>query len=98
MAAKKKADSTKRTDKRRDIERKSKATHRAERRAAGQLEAGERRKVFCGSMMDFFDKNAPEGAREGLWEKLADMWGVLKTLYYAGKYDAVYERMKEMGC
>jgi protein gp37 len=32
-------------------------------------EAGERTKVFCGSMMDFFDKNAPAGAREPLWEK-----------------------------
>lgn len=32
--------------------------------------AGVRRKVFCGSMMDFFDKNAPNGAREALWEKI----------------------------
>ena len=28
---------------------------------------GERRKVFCGSMCDVFDKNAPQGARERLW-------------------------------
>jgi len=32
--------------------------------------AGVRRKVFCGSMMDFFDKNAPAGAREALWAKI----------------------------
>ena len=32
--------------------------------------AGVRAKVFCGSMMDFFDKNAPEGAREALWAKI----------------------------
>ena len=32
--------------------------------------AGIRAKVFCGSMMDFFDKNAPVGAREPLWEKI----------------------------
>lgn len=32
--------------------------------------AGERIKVFCGSMMDFFDKNSPEGAREALWKKI----------------------------
>jgi protein gp37 len=32
--------------------------------------AGERRKVFCGSMMDFFDKHAPAGARDALWEKI----------------------------
>lgn len=37
--------------------------------------AGVRAKVFCGSMMDFFDKNAPEGAREALWEKIkATAW------------------------
>jgi len=36
---------------------------------------GVRRKVFCGSMMDFFDKNAPEGARDPLWEKIrATTW------------------------
>lgn len=29
--------------------------------------AGVRKKVFAGSMMDFFDKNAPAGAREALW-------------------------------
>lgn len=27
-----------------------------------------RRRVFCASMADVFDKNAPEGARERLWE------------------------------
>lgn len=32
--------------------------------------AGTRAKVFCGSMMDFFDKNAPAGARDPLWEKI----------------------------
>lgn len=32
--------------------------------------AGVRTKVFCGSMMDFFDKNAPEGARSALWTKI----------------------------
>jgi len=31
---------------------------------------GVRAKVFCGSMMDFFDKNAPAGARESLWGKI----------------------------
>ena len=31
---------------------------------------GVRQKVFCGSMMDFFDKNAPESAREALWAKI----------------------------
>lgn len=29
---------------------------------------GIRRRVFCGSMCDVFDKNAPEGQRERLWE------------------------------
>lgn len=33
-------------------------------------QTGERHKVFCGSMMDFFDKNSPVGAREKLWEKI----------------------------
>lgn len=32
--------------------------------------AGKRVRVFCGSMMDFFDKNAPEGARDELWAKI----------------------------
>lgn len=32
--------------------------------------AGVRAKVFCGSMMDVFDKNAPAGAREALWGKI----------------------------
>ncbi len=32
--------------------------------------AGKRARVFCGSMMDFFDKNAPEGVRGPLWEKI----------------------------
>lgn len=32
--------------------------------------AGVRQKVFCGSMMDAFDKNAPAGARERLWEQI----------------------------
>lgn len=31
------------------------------------LQSGERRRVFCASMCDVFDKNAPEGARERLW-------------------------------
>jgi|TARA_Y100000310_G_scaffold343309_1_gene450321 protein gp37 len=29
---------------------------------------GQRRRVFCGSMMDWTDKNAPEGALDRLWE------------------------------
>lgn len=33
---------------------------------------GVRAKVFCGSMMDFFDKNAPAGAREPLWAKIKE--------------------------
>ena len=28
---------------------------------------GKRRQVFCASMCDVFDKNAPEGARDRLW-------------------------------
>lgn len=32
--------------------------------------AGVRQKVFCGSMMDVFDKHAPAGARDALWEKI----------------------------
>jgi protein gp37 len=32
--------------------------------------AGVRQKVFCGSMMDFFDKRAPDGARDALWNKI----------------------------
>lgn len=32
--------------------------------------AGQRSRVFCGSMMDFFDKHAPGGAREELWAKI----------------------------
>lgn len=43
--------------------------------------SGKRIRVFCGSMMDFFDKNAPDGAREALWEKIQDTpwldWQVL---------------------
>lgn len=31
------------------------------------VELGVRHKVFCASMADVFDKNAPEGAREKLW-------------------------------
>ena len=30
--------------------------------------SGVRRKVFCGSMMDWADKNAPEGARNKMWD------------------------------
>lgn len=30
-----------------------------------------RTKVFCGSLMDFFDKHAPSGARSALWGKIA---------------------------
>lgn len=33
-------------------------------------QSGKRLRVFCGSMMDFFDKNAPDGARDALWEKI----------------------------
>lgn len=32
--------------------------------------ARKRAKVFCGSMIDFFDKNAPAGAREAMWQKI----------------------------
>lgn len=32
------------------------------------LETGVRRRVFCGSMCDVFDRNAPERQREGLWQ------------------------------
>ena len=34
--------------------------------------AGKRMHIFCGSMMDFFDKNAPTGAREALWSKIRE--------------------------
>ena len=34
--------------------------------------SGVRKRVFCGSMMDFFDKNAPAGARDGLWKKISE--------------------------
>ncbi len=34
--------------------------------------AGERRKVFCGSLCDVFDNRAPEGARERLWGLIKD--------------------------
>lgn len=34
--------------------------------------SGTRTRVFCGSMMDFFDKNAPQGAREALWSKIKE--------------------------
>ena len=33
---------------------------------------GSRVRVFCGSMMDFFDKNAPAEARDALWGKIKD--------------------------
>lgn len=33
---------------------------------------GVRRKVFCGSMCDVFDKRAPEGSRERLWDLIGD--------------------------
>ncbi|MCG7932124.1 MAG: phage Gp37/Gp68 family protein [Candidatus Thiodiazotropha lotti] len=33
---------------------------------------GIRRKVFCGSMCDVFDKNAPEGQRERLWQLIRE--------------------------
>ena len=38
---------------------------RWERRAA---ESGERERVFCASLADVFDNQAPEGGREDLWE------------------------------
>ena len=31
-----------------------------------------KRRVFCGSMMDWCDKNAPEGQRDRLWSLIAD--------------------------
>lgn len=44
-------------------------------------DSGKRFRVFCGSMMDFFDKNAPEGARDALWAKIRETthldWQVL---------------------
>ena len=33
---------------------------------------GQPRKVFCGSMCDWTDKNAPEGQRERLWELIRE--------------------------
>ncbi len=33
---------------------------------------GERRKVFCGSMCDVFDENAPEDERERLWQLIRE--------------------------
>jgi protein gp37 len=33
---------------------------------------GVRERVFCASMADVFDKNAPEGARERLWQLIKD--------------------------
>lgn len=41
--------------------------YRWDREAAA---AGRREKVFCGSMMDFFDLKAPDGARDELWRKI----------------------------
>ena len=35
-------------------------------------EEGERHRVFCGSMMDWCDKDAPEGARDELFELIRD--------------------------
>ncbi|NOG39792.1 MAG: DUF5131 family protein [Armatimonadetes bacterium] len=35
-------------------------------------EAGERRRVLCGSMMDWCDLRAPEGARDALWQKIRE--------------------------
>lgn len=48
-------------------ERNRNKPYRWNREAAA---SGVRQKVFCGSMMDFFDKHAPEGAREALWAKI----------------------------
>lgn len=36
------------------------------------LSNGSREKVFCGSMMDFFDKNVPSSWRVDLWKKIKD--------------------------
>jgi protein gp37 len=36
------------------------------------IAAKTRRKVFCGSMCDVFDKNAPEGQRERLWSLITE--------------------------
>ncbi|MDC3312704.1 phage Gp37/Gp68 family protein [Flavobacteriaceae bacterium] len=33
---------------------------------------GIRRRVFCGSMMDWCDKNAPDGARERMWQVIRE--------------------------
>jgi len=33
---------------------------------------GDRRKVFCGSMCDWCDKNAPKGQRDRLWQLIRD--------------------------
>lgn len=35
-------------------------------------ESGIRRNVFCGSMCDWTDKNAPDGQREKLWDKIRE--------------------------
>ena len=61
MATTKKTGSTKRTDKRRSIERKSKSTQRAERRAAGQHEIN-------GAWVQGYTKEALDAlkSREGL--------------------------------
>lgn len=32
------------------------------------------------------------------WNNLADNWASLKGLFAAGKYDVLYQRMREMGC
>lgn len=34
------------------------------------------RKVFCGSMCDWCDKNAPDGQRERLWGVIRDTWAL----------------------
>lgn len=39
---------------------------------AAAMKTGVRARVFCASMADVFDKNAPAGARERLWELIKD--------------------------
>ena len=39
---------------------------------AAAAKAGERRKVFCGSMIDVFDNQAPPGSHERLWALIQD--------------------------
>ena len=39
---------------------------------ADAIEAGQRRRVFAGSLCDVFDNRAPEGSRDKLWDLISD--------------------------